>query len=94
MGVQRVVTAPTEGIGDGTIDQWRGHPIAEVNGTWVYTDTGEPVAENKDRPCGHCKQPNRADGHDACLGEIEGALNACCGHGDPRIAYVQMTLAS
>lgn len=70
-------------------DRWRGYPIAEVCGVWVYTDTGEPVAGEPDRPCGFCKLPNRADGHDACLGEIPDAMNACCGHGDPRAAYVQ-----
>lgn len=39
--------------------------------------------------CGHCNLPNRVDGHDACLGTIPGVMNACCGHGDVRCAYVQ-----
>lgn len=33
--------------------------------------------------------PDRADGHDACLGEIPGAVNACCGHGYIDVAYIQ-----
>lgn len=69
-------------------DRWRGHPIAETDDGWVYTDTGAPVAAEPDRRCGHCGLPNRADGHDACLGEIPGVMNACCGHGGPG-AYVQ-----
>lgn len=39
--------------------------------------------------CGKCNLPNRPDGHDACLGVIAGAMNACCGHGDDAMAYVQ-----
>ncbi len=42
-----------------------------------------------DRPCGHCGLPNRSDGHDACLGVIPGAMNACCGHGNIKFAYIQ-----
>ncbi len=39
--------------------------------------------------CGHCGLPNRDDGYDACLGMIVGAMNACCGHGDVKCAYIQ-----
>ena len=63
-------------------------------GVWVYSDTGQRVAENPERPCGHCGLPNRPDGHDACLGELPGVMNACCGHGDQRDAYVQLQTRS
>lgn len=70
--------------------KWRGHAIEEVAlDRWVYSDTRQPVPENPDRPCGHCGLPNTPEGYDGCIGYIPGALNACCGHGEPGAAYVQ-----
>ena len=72
-------------------DQWRGHPIEErADGSWVYED-GTLVADDPDRSCGRCGRPNTTDGHDACLGELPGVVNACCGHGNSRNAYVVFT---
>ena len=60
------------------------------DGIWRYVDTGLPTTETwKGRACGHCLKPNREDEHDACLGELPGVINACCGHGNVREAYVQ-----
>ncbi len=71
-------------------DSHRGHSITLLSAdVWVYSDTREPVAENPNRECGHCNLPNRPDGHDACLGVVSGAMNACCGHGNEAAAYVQ-----
>lgn len=70
-------------------DSHRGHAIRIVAGHWRYSDTGSLVSENPTRACGHCRRPNRADGHDACIGHLRGAVNACCGHGDDDSAYVQ-----
>jgi hypothetical protein len=67
---------------------WRGHAIVHDGKQWIYSDTWQAVSANKERPCGHCGQPNRADGHDACLGELPGVVNACCGHGNTAEAYV------
>jgi hypothetical protein len=67
---------------------WRGHAIVHDGTQWIYSDTWQPVSANKERPCGHCGRPNRADGHDACLGELPGVVNACCGHGNAAEAYV------
>ncbi len=39
--------------------------------------------------CDHCGLPDTPEGHDACLGTIPGAMNACCGHGDVKCAYIQ-----
>lgn len=69
--------------------RWRGHAISYLGDAWVYDDTGRPVAEDPDRPCGHCGMANTPEGYDGCIGEIPGATNACCGHGDPGDAYVQ-----
>lgn len=41
--------------------------------------------------CQKCKLPPRADGHDQCLGRLPGVMNACCGHTEPRWAYVQFS---
>ncbi|SFP10033.1 hypothetical protein [Salibacterium halotolerans] len=74
-----------------------GHPI-EHNGTgWVYSDTKESTVVSKEqgckeyvkRKCGHCGQKETAEGHDGCLGTLIGVMNACCGHGKEKGAYVQ-----
>lgn len=71
-------------------DSHRGHAIRLVGGVWLYSDTSQPVAENPDRVCGRCGVPNTPEGHDACIGTVPGAMNVCCGHGDPTAAYVQL----
>lgn len=70
----------------------RGHKIEPVDGQWVYSDNGEPTVGNR-RPCGHCKKPDRKDGHDACLGHLPGVMNACCGHGTDG-SYIQFNNGS
>ena len=68
----------------------RGHPIISAGEHWVFEDTGEPTEETwKARPCGHCGRHDTPEGHDACLGTLPGVMNACCGHGMEREAYVQ-----
>ena len=71
----------------------RGHAMTfnEDSGCWMYDADGVPVPDDPERPCGFCKLPNRADGHDACLGELPGVMNACCGHGRPSESYFQLT---
>lgn len=68
----------------------RGHEI-EYNGKeWVYSDTKEPtVTTHGTRACGHCGEMNTPEGHDSCLGTLPNVMNACCGHGDAKEAYVQ-----
>ena len=34
-----------------------------------------------ERPCKRCGCSPTKEGYDACLGYIEGATSACCGHG-------------
>ncbi len=67
----------------------RGHKTKLVDDIWYYCDTGKPVKEQPDRPCGHCGLPNTPEGHDRCLGELPGVMNACCGHGERGESYVQ-----
>lgn len=40
-------------------------------------------------PCDHCGKYRTYQGYDGCLGEIDGVMNACCGHGRVSRAYVQ-----
>jgi hypothetical protein len=70
-------------------DSWRGHEINQgADGAWVYLD-GSAVKDDPNRACGKCGRPNTPEGYDACLGAIQGAINACCGHGIPSAGYVQ-----
>ena len=43
--------------------------------------------------CSKCGMDPIIDGdevYDGCLGKLQGGImNACCGHGDKRIAYIQ-----
>lgn len=49
----------------------------------VYEATGWQA-----RRCDHCGMEYGESMHDPCLGEIEGAAEACCGHGDESRRYV------
>lgn len=39
--------------------------------------------------CGYCGIKRTPEGHDGCIGTLEGVMNACCGHGEDKTAYVQ-----
>lgn len=39
-------------------------------------------------PCVICHKKSTPEGHDPCLGTLEGVMNACCGHGTSQI-YIQ-----
>lgn len=67
-------------------DTYRGHKIKQV---YIYEDTKELVSENPNRECGHCGKENTKEGHDGCLGTLPNVMNACCGHGNKKEAYVQ-----
>jgi hypothetical protein len=70
-------------------DKYRGHPIELIGGDWFYCDTKELVSSDKNIACGHCGKENTKDGHDGCLDTLPYVINACCGHGADREAYVQ-----
>ena len=69
----------------------RGHKMILTGGVWNYCDTGKPVKEDSDRPCGHCNLPNTPEGHDPCLGTLPGVENACCGHGNRKESFIKFT---
>ena len=70
------------------MNKLRGHKIVFKNGEWLYADTMTPTVNNQ-RNCGECGKANTLDGHDGCLGGLPNVMNACCGHGDIKDAYVQ-----
>ncbi len=39
--------------------------------------------------CGHCGLKRTTEGHDGCVGTLKNVMNACCGHGEIQMAYVQ-----
>lgn len=72
------------------MSKYRGHHIMQwLSEDWRYADTGQ--LSYSDRPCGRCHLPRTPEGHDQCLGEIKGIMNACCGHGSVGEAYVQFS---
>lgn len=70
--------------------KYRGHSIELVEGEWIYLDTKELVKNfHTIRTCGNCNAPYTSEGHDMCLGNLRGVMNACCGHGSEEEAYIQ-----
>ena len=57
----------------------RGHQIVFENGKWYYADNMSIYDDS--RPCKKCSCYPTKEGYDACIGYIEGAKQACCGHG-------------
>ncbi len=68
---------------------WNGHEIFYREGCWVYRDNGQKVKDVQRRNCGYCQLSETKDGHDGCLGTLDGIMNACCGHGVSEDAYLQ-----
>lgn len=68
----------------------RGHEIVYIKDKrkWLYTDNGEMHDNSKPRRCKRCGEYPTKEGHDSCLGHLEGVKYACCGHGIPGKAYV------
>lgn len=69
----------------------RGNPIYcdKVSGSWKYESDNSLVSDDPDRACGMCGRNRTPEEHDACLANLPGVMNACCGHGDDSEAYVQ-----
>lgn len=39
--------------------------------------------------CLNCKKKRTKEGYDGCIGELPNVMNACCGHGETKMAYIQ-----
>lgn len=63
----------------------RGWEIYYDGKDWRYSDNNQ-IHDNS-RPCKRCGRMPTAEGYDACIGHIDGAVSACCGHGveDPYV---------
>jgi len=61
---------------------YRGNPIEfDIDlQCWVYSNDRVKI-HSVERPCPRCGCMPTPEGYDACLGHIEGATSACCGHG-------------
>lgn len=57
----------------------RGHEIVFIKNNWYYAD--DLSIYDDSRPCKRCGCYPTKEGYDACLGHIQGAKHACCGHG-------------
>jgi hypothetical protein len=57
----------------------RGHQTYWDGQDWRYSDTH--TLDDGWRPCLRCGRMPTPEGHDACLGHLEGVTSACCGHG-------------
>lgn len=72
------------------MNKFLGYKIEIINGNHVFSDTGKLVSETyTDRPCGYCGVNKTLDGHDYCIRDLPGVMNACCGHGSINEAYIQ-----
>ena len=65
----------------------RGWEIYYDGEYWRYTDNNE--IENNNRPCKRCGRTPTKEGYNSCIGHIDGAKSACCGHGveEPYVLY-------
>lgn len=64
----------------------RGNKIYFDGKVWRY-ENGK--VDDDSKPCTRCKELPTKEGFDACIGHIEGAKSACCGHGveKPYVVY-------
>lgn len=52
--------------------------------------TSEMAGSGQFGTCDKCKLGPTREGHDGCLGTLPGPImNACCGHGNNKQAYIQ-----
>lgn len=52
--------------------------------------TSEDAGSGQYGICAKCKKGPTNQGHDGCLGTLDGPImNACCGHGNDSQAYIQ-----
>lgn len=73
-----------------------GHEIHHDGKCWRLSSTGEKLytpelaSGGQTLRCIKCLKMPTPEGHDGCLGTLPGnVMNACCGHGDDRLAYIQ-----
>lgn len=82
----------------GARSYFRGYPTVwdEKQNKWLFEESKEPLPgyggrDFKEHPCKACGEYMEGHEPDACLGNLPGADNACCGHGVRNEAYVRFT---
>jgi len=76
----------------GAKSKLRGHPMTWDGEHWRFDDDGSITSETYlTRPCGKCGKSFGEDDHDPCLANLPGVANACCGHGESSLSYIQFT---
>ena len=71
-------------------EYYRGREIkTNTEGHWVFSDTNTLVKNDINCYCGDCGKLPTQEGHDQCISNLIGCMNACCGHGSTNKAYVQ-----
>ena len=68
-----------EVVADMVTSYSRGHKTYLDGMDWRFTDNNE--IDNNSRECKRCGCSPNEYGYDACLGRVDGATSACCGHG-------------
>lgn len=68
--------------------KYEGFDVVFKNNEWMYVDNGLSVTKIH-RPCKYCGKYSTEEGNDGCLGTLIGVMNACCGHGIEKDAYIQ-----
>jgi hypothetical protein len=63
-----------------------GHKIYYKDDEWKYSDNDESISIK--RSCVSCGKYETSEGHDACIANLPGVRNACCGHGVEK-GYIQ-----
>jgi hypothetical protein len=99
--IQKVREALAESAASGSHGTWELNPeIAHVLANEKFEGMTLTRCEDGDRDglvaykfttlrrCTVCGADVGADRPDACLGTLPGVIEACCGHGEPRKAYI------
>lgn len=61
------------------------------SGPRKYPSRGLGPGRTSPLDCAHCGLSCGPSGEDPCIENLPGAMNACCGHGDPEEAYIQFS---
>ena len=64
-----------------TTSHVRGNKVYWDGDCWRYFDGNERLTPGNHRKCPRCGNLPTKEGYDHCMGEIKGAVHACCGHG-------------
>ena len=67
----------------------KGHKLVWDSKTNTYSFPGGIEVDVRSVHCRSCGRQETDDGHDACLADLPGVVNACCGHGTKK-GYIML----